>query len=177
MIFPPQIHVNRDARPVCTPVLRNLFHCLGQQPRQDRPTHILAAANWPPTTGHRQLATAPGRSGRSGPPLCGGTPPATPPCSYATLLARPQPVRQRPGGNAAVRAQLQLVCDASENDATLRARLPQFDSRLTTHDSRLTIHDSRFTPATSSAACAAAGMRAPNAAKRLSSVWPRTYRT
>ena len=41
-----------------------------------------------------------GRSGRSGPPLCGGTPPATPPRSYATVRARPQQVCQRPGSNA-----------------------------------------------------------------------------
>ena len=33
--------------------------------------------------------------GRPGPPLCGGTPPATPPCSDATVPARPQPPSQR----------------------------------------------------------------------------------
>ena len=36
-----------------------------------------------------------GRSGRSGPPLSGGTPPATPPCSYAALRARFQLMWQR----------------------------------------------------------------------------------
>ena len=52
--------------------------------------------------------------GRSGPPLCGGTPPATPPCS-----------------DAAVRARFQLAADPS-----VPARLPQFELRLTNHDSR-----------------------------------------
>ena len=54
--------------------------------------------------------------GRPGPPLCGGTPPATPPCSDAAVCAR-----------------FQLAADTS-----VPARLPQFDSRLTTHDSRIT---------------------------------------
>ncbi len=52
--------------------------------------------------------------GRPGPPLCRGTPPATPPCS-----------------DAAVRARRQLAADPS-----VPARLPQFESRITNHESR-----------------------------------------
>ena len=62
-----------------------------------------------------------GRSGRSGPPLCGGTPPATPPCSYATVRARPQLVCRRPGSDATVRARPQLVCQRPGGNATVPA--------------------------------------------------------
>ena len=66
-------------------------------------------SNWPLATGNYPLSTALGRSGRSGPPLCGGTPPATPPCSYATVCAPCLLVRQPPGGNATLRVHRQLT--------------------------------------------------------------------
>ena len=68
---------------------------LVQQPSHTRPLQFLA-------TIHYLLSTAFGRSGRFGPPLCGGTPPATPPCSYAAVRARFQPPCQSKPGPATV---------------------------------------------------------------------------
>ena len=50
-----------------------------------RPPQFLATDHW-------QLAPAVGRLGRSGPPLCGGTPPATPPCVCQRACASPAAV-------------------------------------------------------------------------------------
>ena len=73
-----------------------------------------------------------GRSGRSGPPLCGGTPPATPPCSYATVRARPQLVCQRPGDDATVRARFQPVVNAPRTRCVLvcPSAIPPFEFRV-----------------------------------------------
>jgi len=198
MIFPPEIRVNRDARPVCTPELRNQFHCLGQQPRQGRPTHILAAANRPPATIHYPLPM----DGRAVPalPCAGGHPPQRPPVAMPPCWRVPSrcvsdqeamPPCVRNSSWSVMPARTTPPCVRGSRSSIHDSRFTTHDSRFTTHDSRFTIHDSRFTihdsrltthdsrltPATSSAACAAAGTRAPNAAKRLSSVWPRTYRT
>ena len=102
------------------------FPYLVQQPSHTHPLQFPTTGHWPPTTGHCPPATALGRSGRSGPPLCGGTPPATPPCSYATVRARPQLVCQRPGGNTTVRARCQPVANAPRTRCH-RVRSPPLD--------------------------------------------------
>ena len=89
--------------------------------------------------------------GHSGPPLCGGIPPATPPlcippcvrvsslsptrpsCRRHRACAFPACPRRARHVDATVRARFQLV-----PDATVRARRPQFESRITNHESRIT---------------------------------------
>ena len=83
-----------------------------------------------------------GRSARSGPPLCGGTPPATPPL-YATVPALPQPPCPRPGGNAAVPAQFQPIANAPRTRRPRACAAPAV--RITNHKSRITNHESRIT--------------------------------
>ncbi len=65
-----------------------------QPPYQRQPCrrHRACAAPAVRITNHESRVT---NHGHSGPPLCGGTPPATPPCSDATVPARPQPPSQR----------------------------------------------------------------------------------
>ncbi len=96
------------------------FPYLVQQPSHTHSLQFPTTGHCPLTTGHCPPATALGRSGRSGPPLCGGTPPAMPPCSYATVRARPRLVRKRPGSDATMCARFQLLRDASVEDATVR---------------------------------------------------------
>ena len=119
-----------------------------------------------------QLATAVERSGRSGPPSCGGTPPATPPLVLPPCLRDSSspptppcvrgsrssnhesrvtavmavPALPRAGGLLPQRSPVlyHRACAipacrrrASHVDATMRARLPQFESRITSHESRL----------------------------------------
>ncbi len=74
--------------------------------------------------------------GRSGPPLCGGTPPQRPPhhraCASPADASAPA-VSTPPG-----------VRDSSSpptrrgHDASVRARRPQFELRITNHESRIT---------------------------------------
>ena len=120
------------------------------------PPDFLAANYYP-------LSTAVGRSGRSGPPLCGGTPPATPPCSYAAVLTLPQLVCQRPGDNATVPARNQPVCQSQRGYATVPAQFQLVANaprtrrqracaapavRITNHKSRVTaVLDGRAVPA------------------------------
>ena len=120
------------------------------------PPDFLAAYYYP-------LSTAVGRSGRSGPPLCGGTPPATPPCSNAAVLTLPQLVCQRPGDNATVPARNQPVCQSQRGYATVPAQFQLVANaprtrrqracaapavRITNHKSRVTaVLDGRAVPA------------------------------
>ena len=76
------------------------------------------------------LSIALGRSGRSGPPLCGGTPPQRPPCN-ATVCAPPQLTRQPPGSNATMCARFQLVVNAPRTRCGRRCAspIPPFEFR------------------------------------------------
>ncbi len=85
--------------------------------------------------------------GRSGPPLCGGTPPATPPCSYASVRARSQLTCQRPVRNATVRAGFELAAAPSVPmppcllDSSLPSTPPCVrGARSSNHESRVTNH-------------------------------------
>ena len=111
-----------------------------------------------------QLATAVERSGRSGPPSCGGTPPATPPLVLPPCLrdssspSTPPCVRGSRSSNHESRVTAVMAVpalpragDSPRNAppcyatvrarpqlaaATERARRPQFESRITNHESR-----------------------------------------
>ena len=69
--------------------------------------------------------------GRSGPPLCGGTPPATPPLSDATVRARPQ-LRDREV-YATVRARPRLPCQSQPCRRQRACAAPAV--RITNHES------------------------------------------
>jgi len=129
----------------CSPDVEYKHPVLRQQPRHTRPLRSLTPIHYP-------LFIALGRSGRSGPPLCGGTPPATPPFSHATVLARPQLVCQRPGDDSTVRARPQLTRQQAGSNATMCARfqlvvnapsIPPFEFRVSAvsdHYPLFTIH-------------------------------------
>ena len=72
-------------------------------------------------------------------PCAGGLPPQRPPCNYATVLARPQLVCQRPGDDSTVRARPQLTRQQAGSNATMCARfqlvvnappIPPFEFRV-----------------------------------------------
>ncbi len=78
--------------------------------------------------------------GRSGPPLCGGTPPATPPVAMppCVRVARSSNHESRITAVPALPYAGDTPCNAPCSYATVRARRPQFESRITNHESRIT---------------------------------------
>ena len=137
--------------------------CAGGHPPQRPPEAMPPCARVPPCAHGSSLSPTsqsclrqsrritnhvmPGRSGRSGPPLCGGTPPATPPRSYATMRARPHLVCWRPGSNATVPARPQLVASRSPvRPAPTVPTVPSVPSTATGHWQLSTIHCSAAVP-------------------------------
>ncbi len=90
------------------------------------------------SSNHESRVTNHGSYGRSGPPLCGETPLAPPPCVIppcvrdSSLPPTRQSCRRAPA--CAIPARRRR---ANRVNATVRARLPQFESRITSHESRL----------------------------------------
>ena len=120
------------------------------------------------SSNHDSRITNHGRSGRSGPPLCGGLPPQRPPV-YAGVRAPPQLPCQQPGSNAAMPARFQPVADATVVKPTVPSRLqlaanaqPCRRPRACAAPAvRITNHESRITAVRAVPALPCAGGRPP----------------
>ncbi len=83
-------------------------------------------------TNHESRVT---NHGRPGPPSCGGTPPATPPCVCHRVCASPAGVSAT-GGNATVPARPRLPCQSQPCRRQRACAAPAV--RITNHESRIT---------------------------------------